>query len=126
MHEKVNIDREAATISEFWSQRTVAEANGMIFKLAKGIGPTNWHKHDDQDELFIVHEGQVTIQLHDQDVLLEKGDLFVVPRGVEHCPKAEEEVVLLVGGTTVTSAAADGKPAWSHTHRQPQGIDGVA
>lgn len=121
MCNKVNIGQEAATISEFWSQRTVAEANGTLFKLARGMGSTNWHKHDDEDELFIVHQGQLTIQLRDRDILMEEGDLFVVPRGVEHCPKAEEEVVLLVGGVTVTSHAAGGKPAWSERGQRNEG-----
>nr|BFF21652.1 hypothetical protein GCM10025730_51730 [Promicromonospora thailandica] len=57
--------------------------------MAKGIGSTTWHSHDDQDETFLLVSGSLTVQLRDRDVVLGPGDLFVVPRGVEHCPKAE-------------------------------------
>ena len=105
---------EAAGLHEFWSQRVVGEANGSLFKVAKGIGSTNWHSHDDQDELFLVLEGRLTVELRDGDVELGEGELLVVPRGVEHRPRADAEVHLLVVGTAITSNAAGGKPEWSH------------
>ncbi len=114
MTEKVNPTAEAATLTEFWSQRVLAEANGNLFKVAKGIGSTNWHSHADQDETFLVLSGRITIQLRDRDVVLEPGELFVIPRGVEHCPVAEEEVRFLLIGPDVTSNAAGGKPEWSY------------
>lgn len=116
---KVDVGKEAAALDEFWSQRIVGEANGCLFKVAKGIGSINWHAHDDQDEVFFVYKGRLTIQLRDRDVELNEGDMFVVPRGVEHRPKADAEVHLLLVGTEITSNEAGGKPAWSYTQQAP-------
>ncbi len=113
--EPVDLCDHAAALTEYWSQKTVAEANGNLFKVAKGIGATNWHTHDDQDETFLVLRGEITIQLRMGDVHLSEGDLFVVPRGVEHCPLAADEVHLLLIGPSVTSNALGGKPAWSYS-----------
>src|SRR5262245_49117883 len=113
--EAVDLGEQAAALTEFWSQRIVGEANGSLFKVAKGIGSTNWHQHADQDEVFLVIEGRLVIQLRDGDVTLDAGDMFIVPRGVEHCPKADAEVHLMLVSTSVTSTAAGGKPAWSST-----------
>lgn len=110
MDDKVNIPAALASLGEFWSQQTVAQANGQLFKVAKGIGSTRWHQHEDQDELFILYGGQLTIQLQDRDVVLGPGDIFVVPRGVQHCPRADGEARFLIVGLNVTSNAAGGKP----------------
>jgi mannose-6-phosphate isomerase-like protein (cupin superfamily) len=69
-----------------------------------------WHKHDETDDFFLVLEGRLTIQLRDRDVVLEPGELFVVPRGVEHCPKADEEahVLLIEPAGTVNTGDAGG------------------
>ena len=112
--ESVELRNRAAALTEYWSQQTVAEANGNLFKVAKGIGATNWHAHEDQDETFLVLKGDITIQLRAGDVHLGAGDLFVVPRGVEHCPVADAEVHLLLIGPSVTSNAIGGKPEWSY------------
>ena len=64
---KVNIRDEIASLDEYWSQKIIGEANGNLFKVAKGIGATNWHKHDDQDELFILYKGRLTIQLRTEN-----------------------------------------------------------
>ncbi|GAA3635840.1 cupin domain-containing protein [Kineosporia mesophila] len=111
---KINLATEAAGLQEFWSQRVLASANGNLFKVAKGIGSTTWHSHADQEETFLVLEGSITIQLRTGDVELGAGDLFVIPRGVEHCPLAREEARFLLVGPDVTSTAAGGKPEWSH------------
>ena len=116
--EKVNLAYEAAQLTEFWSQRVLATGNGNLFKVAKGIGSTNWHSHDDQDETFLVIEGSLTIQMRDRDVVLGPGDLFVIPRGTEHCPVAREEARFLLVGPEVTSNAAGGKPGWSYGNAQ--------
>ena len=108
--EKVNISRVLAGITEYWSQEVIGTANGQLFKLAKGIGSTRWHKHDDQDELFIIYKGHMTIQLRDQNIELDEEEMFIVPRGVEHCPKSDEEVQFLIVGLNITSNAAGGKP----------------
>ncbi|PHR59262.1 MAG: cupin [Robiginitomaculum sp.] len=110
MNDKINIPAELDALTEYWSQKVLTEANGMQFKVAKGIGATNWHKHDDQDELFIVYEGELVIQLRDQNIHLGPGDMFAVPRGVEHCPKAETETRFLLVGLSITSTKEGGKP----------------
>ena len=112
--EKVSLPAAAEQLTEFWSQQVVGEANGTLLKVAKGIGETQWHLHDDQDETFLVLSGRLTVQLRDRNIDLEPGDLFVVPTGVEHCPIAEEEARFLILGTSITSNAAGGKPEWSH------------
>ena len=116
---RVDLAAEAAELTEFWSQRVVARANGALFKVAKGIGSTHWHAHDDQDETFLVLEGRVTIQLRDGDVELGPGQLYVVPRGIEHCPVAEQEARFLLVGPEITSTAAGGKPEWSRDGGAP-------
>ena len=112
---RVDVEKEAAALDEFWSQKVVGEANGSLFKVAKGIGTTNWHVHDDQDEVFFVLKGRLTVQLRDGDAVLDEGDMLIVSRGVEHCPKADTEVHLMLVGPEVTSTEAGGKPAWSYT-----------
>lgn len=113
--EKINPAREAAQLAEFWSQRVLASGNGNLFKVAKGIGSTNWHRHDDQDEIFLILAGHIVIQMRDRNVDLGPGDLFVIPRGTEHCPVARAEARFLLIGPEVTSNAAGGKPDWSYT-----------
>lgn len=120
VQDKVTLTEALDELTEFWSQRMVAEANGSLFKVAKGIGSTRWHSHDDQDETFLLIDGTLTVQLRDRDVILNPGDLFVVPRGVEHCPVAEDEVRFLIIGTTTTSNAAGGKPGWSYNGGRPE------
>lgn len=92
----VNLADRLAQFSELWSQKKVAVINDYEVKLAKLQGEFVWHTHDDTDELFLVISGRLTIQLRDADVTLAPGELFVVPRGVEHCPVAEEETAILL------------------------------
>jgi len=114
MIEKVALDEVAAGLDEFWSQCVVGEADGSLLKVAKGIRSTTWHTHEDQEEVLLVTGGRLVVQLRSGDVTLDTGEMLVVPRGVEHCPVAEEEVHLLVIGRDITSNAAGGKPAWSY------------
>jgi mannose-6-phosphate isomerase-like protein (cupin superfamily) len=117
--QKVRLDGAAGALGEFWSQDVVGRANGNLLKVAKGIGSTMWHSHHDQDEVFLVTSGTLVVQLRTGDVTLGPGELLVVPRGVEHCPKAEAEVHLLLIGPEVTSDAAGGKPEWSRGRGLP-------
>jgi len=87
-----NIDKEFAEIADYWSPRVVADVNGQSVKLAKLKGEFVWHDHADEDELFFVVRGSLTIRYRDRDdAVLNAGDLHVVPKGVEHNPLAEEE-----------------------------------
>ncbi|WP_199443493.1 cupin domain-containing protein [Umezawaea beigongshangensis] len=112
--DKVHLPSAASELTEYWSQRVLASANGNLFKVARGIGSTRWHTHEDQDETFLLLRGRITIQLRAGDVHLEPGDLFVVPRGTEHRPVAEEEAHFLLVGPDITSNEAGGKPDWSY------------
>ncbi len=111
---KVSIRRELASLDAYWSQKIIGEANGSLIKVAKGVGETKWHKHDDQDEVFIIYKGRLTIQLRSENIELNEGEMFVVPKGVEHCPKAEEAVEFVIIGINVTSNQEGGKPEWSY------------
>jgi mannose-6-phosphate isomerase-like protein (cupin superfamily) len=81
---------------EQWSPKKIADLNDYEVKLVKLQGEFVWHSHEDTDELFLVVDGELTIQLRDRDVVLRSGELFVVPRGVEHCPRAERETAVLL------------------------------
>ena len=93
---KVNIAEKFSRFSEYWSPRIVGELNGQHVKLAKLLGEFVWHHHDDEDELFLVIEGSLRMRLRDGDVVIDEGEFFIVPRGTEHLPVAEEEVHVLL------------------------------
>ena len=109
----VSLAEKLGGFSERWQPRTVAEFNGHDIMVVKAQGEFVWHKHDDTDDLFLVLRGRLVIQLRDGDVTLGPGELFVVPKGVEHRPVAEEEVhVLLIepSGTPNTGDRATAQP----------------
>ena len=120
----VNLDLEARGLTQFWSQRVVGEANGNLFKVAKGIHETRWHQHDDQEEVFIVTSGELVVQFRTGDVRVGAGELLVVPRGVQHCPRADHVVHFLVVGPDVTSNTVGGKPEWSYDSTEGQEASG--
>jgi len=93
---KININEKFNLFSEHWTPKVIAESNGQLVKIAKGQGELVWHAHEHEDELFIVFKGQLTLKMHDQTVVLNPGEMFVVPKGVEHCPVAEEETHLMI------------------------------
>ena len=92
----VNLTEKFALFRDHWSPKIVGELNGQQVKLVKFQGPFVWHKHDDEDELFLVHRGSFRMELRDGVVELRAGDFLVVPRGVEHRPVADEEVEVLL------------------------------
>ncbi|GAA2155709.1 mannose-6-phosphate isomerase-like protein (cupin superfamily) [Humibacillus xanthopallidus] len=92
----VDLDEKFDLFTDVWSPRLVARLNDYEVKLVKVQGDFVWHTHDDTDELFLVIDGTLTIQLRDRDVTVRPGQLFVVPRGVEHCPRADGEVKVLL------------------------------
>lgn len=113
MADVANLEREAKMLRSYWEQHVVSEANGILFKVARGVGETNWHTHEDEDEAFYVLDGSLRIEMRHEHVVLKRGDFFIVKRGVEHRPVADEDVYLLVMGTSITSTTKGGKPAWS-------------
>jgi mannose-6-phosphate isomerase-like protein (cupin superfamily) len=90
--EKVNLAEKFSLFDEHWSPKIVGELNGQYVKLAKLKGEFVWHHHEAEDEMFLVLKGRLVIKLRDRDVVLEEGEFLIIPRGVEHCPVAEEEV----------------------------------
>jgi mannose-6-phosphate isomerase-like protein (cupin superfamily) len=92
----INIASKLGLFSEHWSPKIVASFNGHDVMVVKLKGEFVWHSHADTDDLFYVVKGNLTLRLRDGDVLLGPGDLYVVPKGVEHCPVAAEEVHLLL------------------------------
>ena len=92
----VNLKDKLESFSEHWSPRIVADYNGNDVMVVKVKGEFNWHSHPDTDDFFLVIKGQITIKLRDGDVHLSEGELFVVPKGVEHCPVATDEAELLL------------------------------
>ncbi len=107
----VNLETKLKMFSDYWSPKIVASFNKNDVMLVKVKGEFIWHSHPDTDDFFLVLEGNLTIQLRDGDVHLGPGDLYVVPKGVEHCPVAVEEVHLLLiepAGTPNTGDVATG------------------
>lgn len=94
--EKVNLKEKLASFSSHWDPKVIGELNGQHVRLVKFAGSFVWHHHDHEDELFLVIKGRFIMQLKDGDIDLSEGDMLIVPRGVEHCPSAEEEVHVLV------------------------------
>lgn len=95
-HQSINFNHKFSLFSEQWSQKVIAEMNDYQFKLARLEGDFIWHAHADTDESFIVLEGQLRIDFRDGHVLISAGEMYVVPKGVEHKPYAEHEVKLLL------------------------------
>ena len=96
MPQPVSLDAKLATIGDHWSPRIVARYNDNDVMVVKVRGEFVWHAHPETDDLFLVLKGGLTIQMRDGEVRLGPGDLYVVPRGVEHRPVAEEETHLLI------------------------------
>lgn len=93
---KINLAEKFARFSDQWSPKIVADLNDSQVKLAKVEGEFVWHNHADEDELFLVVKGELTIELRDGQVTLGPGELVVIPKGVEHRPVAREEVQLIL------------------------------
>lgn len=92
----VNLAQKLSQFPEHWSPRVVAEMNDYQFKLVKLQGEFVWHRHDDTDEVFMVLKGTMQIGFRDRDVTVHEGELFVVPRGIEHITRATEECHALI------------------------------
>jgi mannose-6-phosphate isomerase-like protein (cupin superfamily) len=109
MRQKVNLKEKFSLFSEHWTPKIVGEANNQFIKLAKTQGEMIWHKHDGEDELFLVIKGKLMIQMRDETVELGEGEFYVVPKGVEHCPRADEEthILLIEPKTTLHTGAVE-------------------
>ena len=94
--EKINISQKLSLFNDHWNPRIVGELNNQHVKLAKFQGEFIWHKHDNEDEMFLVLEGKFTMEFRDKKVELKTGDFLIVPKGVEHKPVAENEVSVML------------------------------
>lgn len=105
----INLRDKLALFQDQWSPKIIGDFNGHDVMLVKIKGEFTWHAHPDTDDFFLVLDGQITIQLRDGNVTLNPGELYVVPKGVEHCPMAAEEASILLiepAGTPNTGDAA--------------------
>ena len=107
----INLAEKLARFSEHWSPRIVATMNDYELKVVKLLGDFTWHDHPATDEVFLVLHGSMQIEMCDRTVTLNEGDLFVVPKGVEHCPHAPEEchVLLIEPSGVVNTGEAGGE-----------------
>ena len=96
MAEQVNVAQKLSLFDEHWKPKIIAGYNGNDVMVVKLKGPFNWHNHPDTDDFFFVIKGKLTIKLRDGDIHLGPGELYVVPKGVDHCPVADAEVHLLL------------------------------
>ena len=107
----IDLSERLSSFDERWSPRTVAEFNGHDVMVVKVEGEFVWHAHPDTDDLFLVLQGEIEIELRDRVVSLGEGQMFVVPRGVEHRPVARGEAHLLLIETTGTPNTGDAETA---------------
>ena len=94
--DKVNLAQKFSSFDDFYSPKIVGEVNDSYVKLVKINGPFVWHHHENEDELFLVTKGKLTLRLRDRDIVLNPGEFFIVPKGIEHMPVAEEETHTLL------------------------------
>lgn len=105
--EKINIRHKLSLFEEEWTPKIIAACNDQLVKLAKASGELVWHEHDAEDELFLVLAGRLTLQFRDAEVVLDPGEMYVVPRGVEHCPRAEPGTHILLIEPATTAHTGD-------------------
>lgn len=110
--EKVNLAEKFARFTAHWQPKIVGELNGQQVKLAKFAGPFEWHRHEKEDELFLVVRGRFRMEFRDRNIELEAGEFLIVPQGVEHRPVADAEVEVLLfepAGTLNTGNVRSGR-----------------
>ena len=112
IYNPINLEKKFKKFSDYWSPKVIGEMNNYQFKLAKVQGEFIWHQHLDTDETFIVIEGQLTIEFKDGRVVIGQGEMYVVPKGVEHKPMATKECHIMIiepKGVTNTGNKMDSK-----------------
>ncbi len=91
MNNSINLLKKFSQFNDQWSPKIIAECNGQLIKLAKIEGELVWHNHPDEDEVFFIVKGKLLLKFRDKDVHLKEGELYVVPKGVDHFPVADQE-----------------------------------
>ncbi len=107
----INLQKKLQKISDYWSPKIIAQMNDYHFKLVKFQGDFTWHSHAETDEVFLVLNGELVIEFRDKNISLKQGELFVVPKGVEHKPIAENEchILLVEPAGTVNTGDSGGE-----------------
>jgi len=111
MKNAIDLAAKLDSFSEHWSPKSVATFNGHDVMVVKVLGEFNWHQHDNTDDFFLVLSGELTIHLRDQDITLGAGELYVIPKGVEHKTSAKTETHLLLIEPTGTPNTGDAATA---------------
>ena len=104
---KINISQKLAQFNDHWNPRIIGELNKQHVKLAKIKGEFIWHKHDDEDEMFLVLKGTLKIEFRDRTETIQENEIIIVPKGVEHKPIAEEEVSIMLFEPVTTINTGD-------------------
>ena len=106
---KINISQKLAQFKDHWNPRIIGELNKQHVKLAKIKGEFIWHKHDDEDEMFLVLKGNLKIEFRDRTETIQENEIIIVPKGVEHKPIAEQEVSIMLfePATTINTGALE-------------------
>jgi len=107
MQQAINLAQKLSAFSEHYQPRTIGQFNGHDLMVVKVKGEYSWHSHPDTDDFFLVLKGRLVIQMREGSVTLGPGEMFVVPKGVEHCPMAEEETHMLLIEPTGTPNSGD-------------------
>lgn len=107
MLEKVNIKNKLSLFADYWNPRVAGELNGQQVKLVKFKGEFVWHKHDEEDELFYVLEGEFNMEFRDKTVTIAENEFIIVPKGVEHRPVAAQEVAVMLFEPATTLNTGD-------------------
>jgi mannose-6-phosphate isomerase-like protein (cupin superfamily) len=109
MVKKINIDQKLSLFNDHWNPRIIGELNKQHVKLAKIKGEFIWHKHEDEDEMFLVLKGTLKIEFRDRTETIQENEIIIVPKGVEHKPIAEEEVSIMLfePATTINTGALE-------------------
>ena len=104
---KINLEEKFALFSDHWSPKIVGELNGQNVKLARLKGEFVWHKHDNEDEMFFIVEGTLKIEFRDRIVTLSQGEFLIIPKGIEHKPIADNEVLVMLFEPATTLNTGD-------------------
>jgi len=94
--QKINLAEKFSTFADHWNPRIAGRLNGQLVKLVKFKGEFVWHKHDEEDELFLVTKGEFQMELRDRTIPVSKGEFIIIPKGIEHRPVAESEVEVML------------------------------
>ncbi|MDT0648185.1 cupin domain-containing protein [Zunongwangia sp. F260] len=102
---KISIAEKMSQFSDYWNPRIVGELNGQHIKLVKAKGEFEWHKHDNEDEMFLVIKGEFNMELRNKRIPITEGEFIIIPKGIEHRPvvKNEVEIMLFEPATTIST-----------------------